>query len=135
MGAAVGAEVCEVVGIFLLNEIREHLTKLKCGLYRGDGLANHGRIGGREMESIRQRLSNIFNQHGLRITIEPSNKSIVNFVEVTMSLETGTYAPIRKSNDTPVYLHKSSNQPPASSNKSRNQKQTSVKCLQLQGTV
>ena len=105
MGAAVGAEVCEVVGIFLLNEIREHLPKLKCGPYRGDGLTNHGRIGGRDMESIRQRLSNIFNQHGLRITIEPSNKSI-NFVDVTMGLETGTYASVRKPNETPIYVHK-----------------------------
>ncbi|MEL7309459.1 MAG: hypothetical protein AAGK05_17460, partial [Pseudomonadota bacterium] len=39
MGAYDGAEVCELVGIFLLNTIAEDFNKNFIGLYRDDGLA------------------------------------------------------------------------------------------------
>ena len=51
MGAPDGAEVCEIVGLFLLNEIRNKFPDLNMCLYRDDGLAEHRRIGGKKMES------------------------------------------------------------------------------------
>ena len=36
MGFFDGAEVCEVVGLFMLEEIRKEL-KINCGIYRDDG--------------------------------------------------------------------------------------------------
>ena len=45
MGAPDGAEVCEMVGLFLLKEIEENFPQLNTGLYRDDGLAHHNRIG------------------------------------------------------------------------------------------
>ena len=51
MGAPDGAEVCELVGLFLLNEIKSKFPELEFGIYRDDGLAIHRRIPGRGGES------------------------------------------------------------------------------------
>ena len=53
MGAPDGAEVCELVGLFLLNEVKQNFPELNFGLYRDDGLAEHRRIGGRQVEAMR----------------------------------------------------------------------------------
>ena len=111
MGAPDGAEICELKGLFLLNEIRQNLPELNCGLYRDNGLAEHWRIGSTEMNEIRQKLIDIFKSHGLRITIDPPNKTISNFLDVTLNLGKNTYAPYRKPNDRPLYVHKLSNHP------------------------
>ena len=39
MGAYDGAEVCELVGLFLLNSLANKFDKNSVGLYRDDGLA------------------------------------------------------------------------------------------------
>ena len=40
MGAYDGAEVCELVGTFLLDKISENYEKNSIGLYRDDGLSD-----------------------------------------------------------------------------------------------
>ena len=44
MGAPDGAEICELVGLFLLDKVRTDFPDLSFGLYRDDGLAVHRRI-------------------------------------------------------------------------------------------
>ena len=112
MGAPDGAEVCEMVGLFLLSKIEAEFPQLNCGIYRDDGLATHDRIGGRNMNIIHQRLRDLFLRYGLSITIEPPNIKIVNFLDVTMNLKTATYCPYRKPNDTTKYVNVLSNHPP-----------------------
>ena len=73
MGAPDGAEICELVGLFLLQKINEKFPQLDFGLYRDDGLATHDKIGGRNMEKIRQGLHKLFNKYDLKITIEAPN--------------------------------------------------------------
>ena len=41
MGAPDGAEVCELVCLFLLDEVRNNIPDLNIGLYRDDGLGYH----------------------------------------------------------------------------------------------
>ena len=112
MGAPDGAEVCELVGLFLLHEVTTNFPELNYGLYRDDGLASHRRLGGRRLEQIRQGLHKLFKKHGLKITIEPPNLTIVNFLDVKMNLDTGKFCPYRKPNDTPKYVNVKSNHPP-----------------------
>ena len=112
MGAPDGAEVCELVGLFLIKEVRTKFPKLNFGLYRDDGLAVHQKESGREVESTRQQLHTLFQQHGLKITVDPPNKTTVNFLDVTLNLEKGTFCPYRKPNDQPLYVHSQSNHPP-----------------------
>ena len=114
MGAPDGAEVCELVGLFLLDEIRRKIPELVMGLYRDDGLGYHrARIPVPRMEKIRQELRQIFLAHGLKTTIEKPNLPAVNFLDVTFDLENEIYKPFRKPNDRPLYVHRHSNHPPS----------------------
>ena len=44
------------------------------------------------------------------MTIE-ANKKIVNFLDIELNLEEGTYKPFTKPNDVPLYVHRLSNHP------------------------
>ena len=48
---------------------------------------------------------------GFRITTN-TNLKIVNFLDLTLNLKKGTFKPYKKENDTPIYIHTSSNHPP-----------------------
>lgn len=38
MGAPDGAEICELVGLYILDTLRQKVPEMKFGLYRDDGL-------------------------------------------------------------------------------------------------
>ena len=111
MGAPDGAEVCELVGLFLLHKISIAFPRLNIGLYRDDGLATHGRMPGRELEQTRQKLQTLMKSFGLKITFENSTQR-VNFLDITLDLSKETFGPYRKPNDTPLYVNAESNHPP-----------------------
>ena len=79
MGSYDGAETCELVGAFLLQNIQEKHGK-NFGLYRDYGLGISN-ASPREVELIKKDLCTIFRNHGLKITIE-ANKKTVNFLDV-----------------------------------------------------
>ena len=74
MGAYDGAEVCELVGIFMLNKISEKYDKNDIGLYRDDGLAVFKNISGPESEHMKKNLQSLFKKYGLEIIIECKKK-------------------------------------------------------------
>ena len=108
MGSWDGAELCELIGLFLLSQI-SHLN-LIVGLYRDDGLAVTD-LKPRQAELMKKKLCQIFKENGFNITIEVNVKS-VNFLDVNLNLDTGIYKPYMKPNDTPLYVHSQSNHPP-----------------------
>ena len=110
MGAPDGAEVCELVGLFILSELRKHIPELEFGLYRDDGLAIHKVLTNRNLENINKKLHNLFKEHGLRITIETSCTK-VNFLDVSLDLTNGGFCPYKKPNSKPLYVHNLSNHP------------------------
>ena len=81
------------------------------GLYRDDGLAVC-QATPREIEKTKQEVSKVFKSNGLKITIE-GNKKIVNFLDVTFDLSSGSYKPYMKPNNKLLYVHRLSNHPPA----------------------
>ena len=85
--------------------------KDQVGLYRNDGLAVC-KATPREIEKIKQQVSNIFNSNGLKITME-ANKKAVHFLDVTFDHTSGTYKPFMKPNNKLLYVHRQSNHPPA----------------------
>ena len=112
MGSYDGAEVCELVATYILTKVREKTkeNKIKFGLYRDDGLAiADGQP--REIEKLKKKIAKVFKEEGLRITID-ANKSIVNFLDVTLNMKNGTYRPYLKPGNTPKYVNKQSNHPP-----------------------
>jgi hypothetical protein len=50
--------------------------------------------------------------HDLNITVEANMKQ-VDFLDITMDLNTGTFKPFMKLNNNPLYVHKDSNHPPS----------------------
>ena len=110
MGAPDGAEVCELVGLFLLNEVERKFPQLNFGLYRDDGLAVHKHIPGPKLNKLRKDITRLFKSHGLNITLETCMKR-VNFLDVKLDLDNSSYSPYRKPNDVPLYIHKHSNHP------------------------
>ena len=109
MGSWDGAEACELVGLFLLSKL-SHTNHIQVGLYRDDGLAVCA-LRPRQAELQKKQICRIFQEHGLKITIEANLKS-VNFLDVNFNLETGIFKPYMKPNDTPLYVDVNSNHPP-----------------------
>ena len=111
MGAFDGAEVCELVGIFIQHKLSETYDISDFGLYRDDGLAIFKNVSGPDPERIKKHLQSSFREHGLEIVIE-CNKTIIDFLDITMILNNGTYQPYSKPDNKLQYIHTKSNHPP-----------------------
>lgn len=103
--------MCELVGLYLLNEIRSKIGPADIGLYRDDGLAIFPNLSGPKAEKIKKELVEVFKSNGLSITID-TNLKIVDFLDVTFNLIKKTYYPFNKPNNKPLYINRNSNHPP-----------------------
>ena len=95
LGCYDGAEVCEIVGSYILYLLGNILDKDLVGLYRDDGLAIVRNLSGPEIESKTESTSELFKECGLHITI-PIDLKIVNFLDV---------------DNMPAYINRKSNHP------------------------
>ena len=111
MGSYDGAEVCELIGLFVLDTLKDRFG-YDIGLYRDDGLATLNTRSGRLNDKARKDLEHIFNDFGLNITVL-TNQLQTNFLDLTLDLANNTYKPYRKPNDTPFYINRLSNHPPS----------------------
>ena len=111
MGSYDGAEVCDLIGLYLLYEMRTKFGEVELGLYRDDGLGYYKNIPGPQSERLKKRIVRFFRDNGLNLTIE-FNMNKVNFLDVTFDMDSGKYWPYMKPNDQPLYIHKESNHPP-----------------------
>eukprot|EP00794_Sanderia_malayensis_P008407 gene8407-biopygen6732 len=110
MGSYNSAEVCELVGLLILNNLCNTYGKDNIGLYRDDGLAVFRNTTGPQADRIRKDIIRHFKSHGLNITIQ-TNLKIVNYLDVTFNLKNGTYYPYRKPINQPLYINVKSNHP------------------------
>lgn len=110
MGSNDGAEVCDLVGLYLLAGLKRKFENLDLGLYRDDGLGIYNDLPGPEAERTKKKIIQHFSANGLQITIN-FNMTRVNFLDVTLDINTEKYWPYRKPNDVPLYIHKDSNHP------------------------
>ena len=69
MGVYDGAEVCELVGIFILHQLSRIYIKNDIGLYRDDGLAVFRNTSGPHAEKIKKHFQNIFHKNNLSIIV------------------------------------------------------------------
>ena len=112
MGSFDGAELCELVGLYLLSKLQPVLGIPSIGLYRDDGLAAVRSQSGRRLDKLRKDIIEVFKSEGLSITIQ-SNLFITDYLDVTFDLRTGKYSPYRKPGTKPLYVHSKSNHPPS----------------------
>ena len=112
MGSYDVADICELVGLYILSILGKVYGIQNVGLYRDDGLACLHKISGPASDKIRKDIVKTFRENfGLKITTI-TNLETVNFVDVTVSLCTGKYQPYKKPNETPTYISVNSNHPP-----------------------
>ena len=115
MGAQDGAEIAELTGIYLLQQINKSLSKMEqkahAGLYRDDGLIYIEDANDPLINRIEKTLHRIFKNNKLSISLE-QNGHVVNFLDVTMDTD-GTYKPYKKPNSKITYVSRASNHPPS----------------------
>ena len=111
MGCYDSAEVCEIVGSYILNLLGNILVKDLVGLYGDDGLAIVRNLSAPEIERKRKAIIKLYKECGLNITIQ-TNLNIANFLDIKMNLDLGTYRPYRKPDYMPAYINRKSNHPP-----------------------
>ena len=70
------------------------------------------RLTARRNEKLKDEIVQIFSRYGLKIDILV-NKKVVNFLDITLDLNTGLYIPYMKENNTILYVNKKSNHPPS----------------------
>ena len=68
MGAYDGAEICELIGLFMLSQLKQ-FDSLIGGLYRDDGLIVTN-LSPRETEKIKKTICEIFRKNYLSISIQ-----------------------------------------------------------------
>ena len=109
MGAYDGGETCDICVLYLLSKV-QHLP-INIGAYKDDWLAVSSHTN-RQTENIKKDITKIFSEHGLSLEIE-ANKKIINFLDITLNLNTGLFEPFMKENNKIFYVHKLSNHPPS----------------------
>ena len=118
MGSFDGAEVCELIGLFLLNNLSEKYGKNNVGLYRDDGLVLLRNASGPQSERTRKDITREFKKQGLNISIS-TNLKICNFLDVTLNLTDGTQQKAQQQNS--LHRHQfQHNKTPTSSHRQTN---------------
>ena len=112
MGSNGGAEVCDLIGLYILNRLSEKYGKDNVGLYRDDGLILLKNLTGRLAEKAKKDMMQIFEEFNLKTTAT-ANQKITNFLDITLNLSNGSYQPFKKPNDDTIYIHSHSNHPPS----------------------
>ena len=86
MGSYDGAEICELVGLYLLNQLSTVIDKSSVCLYTdSDGLAAINNANGPKLDRIREDIIALFKEEALSITIE-TNLIETDFLDVRNTL-------------------------------------------------
>ena len=78
--------------------------KKDVGLHRDDRLACFENNDGHQNDKIRKELIKIFQRNGLKLDIK-CNLKVVDYLDITFDLKTGSYKPYRKPNNETRYIN------------------------------
>ena len=98
MGSYDRAEVCDLAGLFMLNELSKEFDKDNIGLYRADGLFKS--YNDHQNDKGRKEMIDLFKQHHLNLEIK-CNLKIVDYRDITSDLTTGLFKTYNKANNIP----------------------------------
>ena len=110
MWAYDSAQVADLVGIYILDTLGRIVNLEQVGLYRDDGIIYIPDSNGPKTSSTLKKIIRAFKLLGLRIQIA-SNLKIVDFLDVTLNLNNGTFKPFSQNDPAPRYINISSNHP------------------------
>ena len=104
------AEVCELVGTFLLNKIRKKYDKNSIGLYCDHRLSVFKNKSNAQLGIIKKSFQKTFKDLGLEMVAESYLRN-VSYLDVTMNLNDGSSRPYHKPDDIIQYIKKETNHP------------------------
>ena len=110
MGCYDRAEICQLVGTFLLATITKAMPTASIGLFRDDGLGVLWDTPGSKADRIRKDLTKMFAEMGLKITIQ-TNLKVADFLDVTLNLSTRSFLSFQEAKRSPN-LHTQAIEPP-----------------------
>ena len=70
MGSYDGAEVCEIVGLFMLDMLSKLFEKNSVGLHRDDGFSISRNYNGHQNDKVRKDLINLFKKYQLSLDVK-----------------------------------------------------------------
>ena len=111
MGTYHGAEITDLIGLYILDQLKTKVTDVEFGLYRDDGMGIKKKGPKTQLKSTRDRIKDVFKEIGLEITINDSTLTRMDFLDVTFDLNKETYELYKKPNDHPEYINVKSNHP------------------------
>ena len=111
MGGYHGAEICELVGLYMLEGLKEIIPNGQVGLYRDDGLAAVPITSGTKTEAIKKKLHQFAKRVGLKLEIE-NPAFATDFLDLNFNLKSHSFGPYRKPNSRLSYINARSNHPP-----------------------
>ena len=112
MGSYDGAEVCEIVVLFMLDMLSKLFEKKYISLYRHDGLSISRNYNGHQSDKVREELTKLFKKYQLNLDIKCNIKT-ADYLDISFDLNTGIYKPFTKPNNKRLYINTSSNHPPS----------------------
>ena len=112
MGSFHGAEICDLVGLYLLHNLSTIINIESIGLYRDDGLAVINQTNKSNICKIKNKITRKLADIGFDITISAGETS-TNFLDIHLNLLTDDYCPYVKPNAKTIYIDKDSNHPRA----------------------
>ena len=86
-----GAELCELVGLYILHVLGEKYRKHRIGLYRHDGLACFENNSGPQSDKMRKDFLRIFTEAIILSVTFETNLKAVNHLDVSLNLTIGRY--------------------------------------------
>ena len=106
------AELCEIVGLFMLDMLSKLLEKNSIGLYRDDGRSIFRNYNGHQNDKVGKGLTILFKKYQLNLDIKRNLKT-VDYLDISFDLNNGIYKPFNKPSNTPLYINASSNHSPS----------------------
>jgi len=110
MGSFHGAEICDLIGLYILNEITPTIGPNCIGLYRDDGLGILKQSSGSSIEKMKKYILKKISNIGFEITIDIGSTT-TDFLDVHLDLALNNYQPYHKPNSKTIYINNGSNHP------------------------
>ena len=109
MGSYSGAEICELIGLYMLHGLSNIFEKKMVGLYRDDGLTAIPIQSGAKTEKLKAAVHRLAKGMGLKVTIEAPLRR-TDFLDVQLDVDTKSFSPFHKPNSRIVYVNAKSPQ-------------------------
>ena len=103
MGCYDRTEVCEIVGIYILNKLSNITDEDSIGLYLVDRVGIFENLSGPQIEGKKKSIIKVFKEYGLSIIVT-TNIVYVDFLDVKFNLKTESYQRFRKPNNESKYI-------------------------------